>query len=180
MSVLYSKNYCMLNQALNLITVSPQTWFTPAKHNIKTHWNYFLEIADTSRRVIAVSPSSCRVDDGERRIERLMIRASKMLRKAAIGLLNAWPGTLSCWESTCSLYSSLKPPNMMREFVHYIFLNVRTVSVKQKSTIILIALTAHHTPNFMSCNWTSYISLGLSVKQYVLFWIHAWLFKYNH
>jgi len=44
-------------------------------------------------------------------------------------------------------------------------------------SIILVALTVHHTPNFMSCNWTSYINLGLSAKQYVLFWIHAWLFN---
>jgi hypothetical protein len=43
------------------------------------------------------------------------------------------------------------------------------VSEKKAGPIILVALTAHHTPNLMSCNGTSCDILQLSADQYLLF-----------
>lgn len=50
--------------------------------------------------------------------------------------------------------------NIMPEFVQYIFLNVHTVSEKKMGPIILVALAAHDTTNFIYVIETSYIFMG--------------------
>lgn len=67
--------------------------------------------------------------------------------------------------------ASRKSSKMLREFVHYIFMNL--LYVKKKTG--LVTSCTKSTPYFTSCNTTAYCAVCISVEwpadKYLLFWV---------
>jgi hypothetical protein len=81
----------------------------------------------------------------------------KILPNRAIGLLAVWAVVPSRWKNRHSfaLFRILKGAG-----IHPLCLSEFIVCGKKRGPIILVALTAHHTPTFMTYNGTSFVILG--------------------
>jgi len=76
----------------------------------------------------------------------------------------------------CTAYGQLRPvlstyfkKKIIGARICPVYLSEFIVSEKKIDPTILVALTAHYTPNLTSCNGTSYISIESSADQYLLF-----------
>jgi hypothetical protein len=100
----------------------------------------------------------------------LFIRYQNWSCRAAIELHGIWA------VAPCPQHL-LKKKKIIGARICPVYLSEFIVSEKKIDPTILVALTAHYTPNLTSCNGTSYISIESSADQYLLFWVFTWPLK---
>lgn len=81
-----------------------------------------------------------------------------------------------CWENSCCTFS--RHQTRVQQWCQCICDISEHLCFKKMGSIILIALTAHHTPSII-CSGTSWLNMGFSADRNLLFWEFPYPLKWK-